>query len=173
MDNVYVTTGKARICYANVYEAKPDPSSGKLKFSVTVLIPKNDLETLAAMKEGTEAAYAAGEDTLKGNGRTAPALGAIHTPMRDGDAERPDDPVFAGMMFFNASSTYAPDIYDENKQRVEDPDFVYSGCYCRVAIKLFPYNTKGGKGIGAGLIAIQKIEDGESLSKKINTADLF
>lgn len=173
MEKYYVTTGKARICYANLYEPKPDATTGKLKYSLTVLIPKEDTETLLAIKEAVEAAYEVGQDTLKGNNKTAPSLGSIHTPLRDGDEERPDDPVFAGMMFFGASSTYKPDIYDDGKNLIEDPDFVYSGCYCRVGLRFFAYNARGGKGIGAGVLALQKVADGDSLAKKMNTADMF
>lgn len=172
IDAVIVTTGKVRICYANLWEPKMDDTTKKLKYSCTVLIPKTDLDTQLKIKEAVEAAYQAGQNDLKGNNRNAPALGSIHTPLHDGDEERPDDPVFAGCMYLNATSLYAPDIYDINKAFITDHDEVYSGCYGRVGLKFFVYTT-GGKGIGAGLMAFQKLEDGENLSSKFNTADLF
>lgn len=170
---VYVTTGEARICYANVWEPKKDESSGKMKYSCTVLIPKEDKETFEALKSAVISAYENGLDTLKGTAKNAPSLGSIKIPLRDGDEERPEDPIFSGCIFLNATSIYAPDVYDLEKNLIQDHDEVYSGCFCRVALKLFAYNTKGGRGIGAGLVALQKVGDGEPLGSKINTADLF
>ncbi|MDM0258255.1 DUF2815 family protein, partial [Clostridioides difficile] len=40
---------------------------------------------------------------------------------------------------------------------------VYSGCYGRVSINFFPYNSAGNKGIGCGLQNVQKLADGEVL----------
>ena len=41
---------------------------------------------------------------------------------------------------------------------------MYSGCYANVKVAIYAYNhAKGGKGLGAGLVAIQKTKDGVRL----------
>ena len=40
---------------------------------------------------------------------------------------------------------------------------VYSGCYARVSINFYAFNTNGNRGIACGLRNIQKIRDGKPL----------
>ena len=44
-NDVKVVTGKARLCYANVWTPKKN-DSGKEVYSVTIVIPKSDTETI-------------------------------------------------------------------------------------------------------------------------------
>ena len=41
---------------------------------------------------------------------------------------------------------------------------LYSGCYGSASINFFAYNTKGNKGVAAGLNNVIKTRDGERLS---------
>ena len=50
---------------------------------------------------------------------------------------------------------------------------VYSGCYARVSINFYAFNTNGNKGIACGLGNIQKARDGEPLSGCTSAADDF
>ena len=107
-----VITGKdTRWSYANVWQPK-SINGGTPKYSVSLIIPKSDTVTLGKIKAAIEAAYKEGEAKLKGNGRSVPALAAIKTPLRDGDAERPDDEAYANSYFVNANSTTKPGIVD-------------------------------------------------------------
>lgn len=175
-DQTIIVTGKVRLAYCNIWEPRKDNETGKEKYSSMILIPKDDTETLLAIKNAVEAAYkegCEGEAVLKGNATKAPTLAAIHTPLRDGDAEHPGEDPFEGCMFLNATKAKKPDIFDIDKNDITDPDEVYSGCYARVRINFYPYATKGGKGIAVSLWAIQKVEDGEPLSKAQNNKDFF
>ena len=40
---------------------------------------------------------------------------------------------------------------------------MYSGCYARVSLSFYAFNTNGNKGVACGLGNIQKIRDGEPL----------
>ena len=169
---LFTTKGQCRLSYANVWEAKKD-DNGKMKYTCMLLIPKSDTETLLQFKEAIEEAYQEDIEVLKGNNKTAPSIGSIHTPLRDGDDERPDDPVFEGMMFVNTSSNYQPQMFDIEKDDITDREQVYSGCWCRARVSMYAYNTKGGKGIAVSLRALQKISDDERLDKKSNMKDFF
>jgi hypothetical protein len=50
---------------------------------------------------------------------------------------------------------------------------LYSGCYVRASINLYPFNKNGNKGIGAGLNNIQKLADGEPLGGRSRAEDDF
>ncbi len=102
-----ITGVNTRWSYANVWEAK-SINGGTPKFSVSLIIPKSDTQTVEKIKAAIQAAYQEGEAKLKGNSRSVPALSAIKTPLRDGDVERPDDPAYANSYFINANSTTAP-----------------------------------------------------------------
>lgn len=102
-----ITGPRTRWSYANVWDPK-SINGGTPKYSVSLIIPKSDKKTVEAIKAAIQAAYEEGESKLKGNGKTVPALSVIKTPLRDGDVERPDDPVYADAYFINANSATRP-----------------------------------------------------------------
>jgi len=167
-----ITGPNTRWSYANVWEAK-SINGGTPKFSVSLIIPKSDTQTLGKIKAAIEAAYREGESKLKGNGKTVPPLTAIKTPLRDGDAERPDDPAYANAYFINANSATAPGIVDADLQPILERSEVYSGVYGRASINLYAFNSNGNKGIACGLNNMQKIRDGEPLGGKSRAEDDF
>ena len=135
-----VTGPETRLSYAHVWEPQSINGSDP-KYSVSLIIPKTDTKTVDAIKQAIKAAYAEGLNKLKGNGKTAPALSAIKQPLRDGDAERPDDEAYAGCYFINASSKTQPQIVDKQVQPILDQNEVYSGCYGRVSVNFYAFNT--------------------------------
>ena len=50
---------------------------------------------------------------------------------------------------------------------------VYSGCYARVSVNFYAFNSNGNRGIACGLGNIQKVRDGEPLGGKSSAADDF
>ena len=168
-----VITGKdTRWSYCNVWEAKAI-NGGTPKFSVSLLIPKSDTVTVKKIKDAIEAAYREGEAKLKGNGKSVPALSVIKTPLRDGDAERPDDPAYAGHYFLNANSATAPGIVDADCQPILTRSEVYSGVYGRASISFYAFNSSGNRGIACGLNNLQKIRDGEPLGGRASAESDF
>lgn len=167
-----ITGPQTRWSYANVWDAK-SINGGAPKFSVSLIIPKSDTVTVNKIKAAIQAAYEEGESKLKGNSRSVPPLSAIKTPLRDGDAERPDDPAYANSYFINANSTTAPGIVDADRNPILERSEVYSGVYGRASINLYAFNTNGNKGIACGLNNLQKIRDGEPLGSRSRAEDDF
>ena len=167
-----VTGVNTRWSYVNAWEAK-SINGGTPKFSVSLIIPKSDTKTVAKIKAAIEAAYKEGEAKLKGNSRTVPALSAIKTPLRDGDAERPDDPAYANSYFMNANSNTAPGIVDADCQPILERSEVYSGVYGRASVNFYAFNSNGNRGIACSLNNLQKIRDGEHLGGKTSAEDDF
>ena len=156
-----------RISFANIFEAK-SINGGEAKYSVSCLIPKEDKKTLLAIHKAVEAAKEDGK-TRKWGGKIPPNL---KLPLRDGDVER-DDEAYKGHWFINANSTTAPQIVDRQVKPILDRSEVYSGCYARVSLNFFAFNSNGNKGIACGLGNIQKVRDGEPLGGKSTAADDF
>lgn len=160
-----VTGPMTRLSYANVWEPKSINGS-QPKYSVSLIIPKKDTETVEKIKAAIRAAYEEGQGKLKGNGRSVPPLESLKTPLRDGDKDRPDDENYRGCWFINANSSQRPSIVDRNCQEIFDHSEVYSGVYGRVSINFYAYSVNGNRGIACGLGNIQKIRDGEPLGGK-------
>lgn len=172
-DKTKVITGKVRFCYTHVWEmAKSE--NGRECFSVSILIPKDDEETLAKINSAVNAAYDEGLDKLKGKGKTAPAFETIKMPLRDGDTKENDEEgVYSNTWYLTATSTYAPGIIDADRSYITDHDEFYSGCYGRASINFYAYNSNGNKGIACGLRHLQKLEDGEKLGSASSALDDF
>ncbi|MGB9587827.1 MAG: DUF2815 family protein [Armatimonadota bacterium] len=164
-----VVTGIVRLSYANVHEPK-SINGGTPKYSVSLIIPKSDTKTIAAVNAAVDAAIEEGKGKFGGK---IPNKAALKLPLRDGDIDRPDDEAYANSYFINANSTTAPQIVDRNVNPILDRSEVYSGVYARVSINFYAFNSNGNKGIACGLGNIQKIRDGEPLGGRTNAADDF
>lgn len=156
-----------RFSYAHIFE--PDSINGsEPKYSVSCIIDKNDTETIAKIKKAVETAKEEGKGKWGGK---IPAN--LKLPLRDGDIDRPDDEAYAGSYFLNANSRQAPQVVDNRVQPILDQSEVYSGCYGRVSVTFYAYNSNGNKGVAAGLGNVQKLRDGEPLGSRVNAADEF
>lgn len=167
-----ITGVNTRWSYVNAWEPK-FINGGAPKYSVSLIIPKSDTKTIEKIQAAIQAAYDEGQGKLKGNGKSVPALSVLKTPLRDGDAERPDDEAYADSYFINANSGTAPGIVDADRQPILERSEVYSGVYGRASINFYAFNSNGNKGIACGLNNLQKIKDGEPLGGKSRAEDDF
>ena len=167
-----VTGPDTRWSYVNAWEPK-SINGGTPKYSVSLIISKADTKTIAKIRAAIEAAYHDGEGKLRGTGNSVPSLSVLKTPLRDGDAERPDDPAYAGAYFMNANSNTAPGIVDADCQRILERSEVYSGVYGRASVSFYAFNSNGNKGIACSLNNLQKIRDGEPLGGKASAESDF
>lgn len=167
-----ITGPNTRWSYANVWQPK-SINGGAPKYSVSLIIPKSDTETVSKIKAAIKAAYEEGQAKLRGNAKSVPALEYMKTPLRDGDKERPDDEAYKNSYFINANSGTAPGVVDANRQPIIDTSEVYSGVYGRASINFYAFNSNGNKGIACGLNNLQKIRDGEPLGGKARAEDDF
>lgn len=157
--------GEVRFSFAHVfekYDSSGDPE--KAKYSVCVLIPKEDKETLEMIESCVEAAKEAGKNS-KWGGKIPAKCG---TPLRDGDEEADEKgDAYRGMMFFNCSSRNPVGVRVLDGGRVVealDTDDFYSGCWGAVTVGFFPYDTNGNRGVGVGLNNVIKTRDDERLA---------
>lgn len=168
-----VVTGKVRFSYVNIFEPKADNNGDNPKYSITLLIPKSDTVTMGKIKEAINEAR---ENFCKRNGASALPAKPNNT-LHDGDGVRengdPYGPECKGCYVITVSSKLKPNIVDNFRNDITEATEVYSGCYGRASINFYGYNRNGKKGISAGLLAIQKLHDGEPLGGNFGSADDF
>lgn len=166
-----VVTGKVRLSYVHLFEPFTNDPDREARYSVTILIPKSDKATLGKIYDAIEAAKEEGK--TKTFGGKVP--GNLRTTLHDGDeeADLERNPEYAGHMYMAMSSKQRPGVVDQDLNPILDSTQVYSGCYARVSINAFPYNTSGNRGISFGLNNVQFLEDGEPLGGRTRPEDDF
>ena len=163
-DPTKIVTGKHTVMsYLTVNEPQVPLGGGTPKYSVSLVISKDDTETYNKVKAAINAAYEKGQKKLQGAGGDVPPLEALKTPLRDGDKEKKNDPVYKNCWFINAKSTSKPGVVDAYKQPILDASELYSGIIGRASVSFYAYNVNGSRGIAAGLNHIQKLHDGTPL----------
>lgn len=165
--NSRVVTGKVRFAYANLFEPRSNDFDND-KYSISLIIPKSDENTVRQIKSAISSAKQAG---IYKFGGVLPE--SLIIPLKDGDVEKPGDDVYKDSYFISAKSKSKPQVVDKFLNVIKDKNEVYSGCYGRASISFYPYNYKNNKGIACYLGNVQKLEDGERLGHAINATDEF
>ena len=166
-----------RFSFVQVWEPK-SMDDGDPKYSVQVVIPKDNKALLSAVEANIEKAKQLG--ITKGlYNKAITDNAAFRTPLRDGDqeaAEKDDGSrdYLKGCMFFNASSSAdrQPAIVDRRGAPIMRRDDFYSGCYGIADINFYPFKYGKG-GVAAGLNSIMKREDGKRLDGRLSTDQAF
>lgn len=160
-----IVTPFFRVSYPNVFRAKRNDLNGQDEYSMVMLFDKKDQKELKAMKElATKIAKEQWGDKIPAKFRS---------PFRDGDAEKPDNPSFKGMIFMTAKSKYQPGLVNGRNETIISEDEFYGGCYARAEVNLFAYEVKGNSGISVGLNHIQKQKDGTPFGNRTSAEDAF
>ena len=163
-----VTTGICRLSYLKVAKAeksKEFPNQDP-RYSVCVLIDKNDSETLKRIKGAISVAadnFFAGKVPSK-----------MKNALRDGDEDHPDDAAYKGMMFVNAwTGEDSPPLLKEgnDRQEVTNPREWVSGDYGNVILNFKGYDNSGSKGVGAYLGGIWFRKKGKPLVSSVSESD--
>ena len=166
-----------RFSFVQVWEPKA-MDDGDPKYSVQVVIPKDNKALLAAVEANIEKAKQLGITKGLYNKATTDNA-AFRTPLRDGDqeaAEKDDGSrdYLKGHWFFNASAAAdrQPAIVDRFGAPIMRRDDFYSGCYGVADINFYP--IKFGKGgVAAGLNSIMKRDEGERLDGRLSPDQAF
>lgn len=173
VDMKRVVTGKVRLSYCHLITPRAQEQGGKLKYSVTLLIPKSDVATKQKIDAAIQAAIQEGVAGRWNGAR--PVQPPI--PVHDGDGLKASGEPFTeeckGHWVMTASSEQKPQIVDAFLNEIINATEIYSGMYGRASIRFFAYANSGKKGIGCGLNNVQKLEDGVPLGGRTNANDDF
>lgn len=162
-----VITGKVRFSYLHVFEPQ-SIDGGEPKYSVSLIIPKTDKETLELITKATKAAMQAGISEFGGK-----IPSDLKIPLRDGDTYRPEDDTYKNSYFINANCKTKPGLIYKNGSPITDSTELYSGCYGCASITFYAFNKKGNKGVACGLNNLLKLSDGEPLGGRAQAEDDF
>lgn len=156
-----VVTGRVRLSYCTLDQARPpkDNPAGDPKFSVSILIPKSDTKTYAALKAAQEVAIAA-----KWPKRPAKVATTLHDG--DGVKEKTGEaygPECKGHWVMSCASKTRPGMVDKDLNAIIETGVIKSGDYARVSLNAYCYDVSGNRGVSFGLNNVQKLADGEAL----------
>lgn len=109
----------------------------------------------------------------------------ITNPLKSGNAEQKylEFEAYKNAMFARAKTQRRIGVVDRDNLPITDPSEIYSGCVCRALIDAYTYDKAGNRGVGLGLLALQKLADGKriggvdaveafSSAPKLNNAEL-
>jgi hypothetical protein len=164
MSETRLITPTCRLSFPYLFRpAKPMTDGGEEKYQCELIFDEG--QDLSALKAAAN--KAAGDkwgDNIPKN---------IRTPFRKGserDSEGyPDDCTFIG-----ARSKDKPGVVlGANREACVDQSEVYGGCYVKVSVTAFAYDTSGNKGVSFALNNVWKIKDGEPFGNRRSAEDEF
>jgi hypothetical protein len=160
--------------YVNVLEPKAD-LKGKMKYSISILIPKSRDAELAPLRAAAlEVAKA------KWGEKGAAMLAAARNPLIiDGDkivdGDGKPDASTKGMWVIRSRTDRKPGVVGPNpkEEMFFDDQNCFSGCWFRISGGLFAYEAEGNKGVSLGLNNVQVLKLGTRLDGRKAAADEF
>ena len=169
MTNKKVILQDVRGSYVFLQEPRKNEDGSDGKYSIQVLIPKNDPQ-VKKIKKAIDMAL-----TEKFGEKATKKRGAYKLPLRDGDDER-DTPEYEGMYFINVNGARKPGIVNrsgENADSDDLEDYCYSGAYFHVSINFYGFAVDGNKGVAAGMGNIMLRKKGERLDGSVSATSEF
>ena len=168
-----LTTPAVRVSYPSVFTPRAINPGDTPKYGIVIMLDKTDDEHKTFIKklhaEAKAAQTAKWPDPAKAP--RIPLVGHDLSPIKDGDkamnkqgiplAEK--NPEYVGHWIVRANTVDAPIVVDRSKAEILDKRKVYGGCYCKVNLNPYAYDTKGNMGITFGLNGVQFWSEGESL----------
>lgn len=183
---VKVKTGEVRFSFCHLFEPHSFLDGQEAKYSMAILISKTDKKTLDAIKAAYEQAKQEGVEKYGKSfaSKASPLIrpiGSNYGLLRDADQdeELSTDENYAGHYIMNLKSTKAPQVLSRETGKGTlltkengGEDIVYSGCYGKVSLSVYPYNNVQ-TGISASLNNVLKTKDGERFSGWTSASDDF
>ena len=176
---------KGRLLYAKINKpVKPyNDENGTPEFSFTLLIPKNDTETIKTIKEAINKTI---EQSLANGVITKKQVESksFHLPLNDGDEREDGGEIYKGMYYIRVKRKIKQDeeitdaevppvvVKENGKCRLAEKGEVYNGCYVFTSINFWIYN-KQAYGISCSYDSICKHSDGEPIENRINVEETY
>lgn len=157
-----IRTSVVRICYPQLF--KPRGFEGSIpKYSVLLLIPKEDKNTMQALKSAHDKLVA---DTFSKNFKAKNPL------IKDGDSEEFEHSLFNGYYVLRASSVRQPELVrmkNGNTIPLKEHE-IKGGDWVIASISLFAYNQQANKGVSAWLNNLLLVAKDDAIGSTCQTA---
>lgn len=158
LSNGNVLTPEGRFSYASLFHARlpRDAQPGaKAKYQCTILFKPNEDLSILVDEYKRVLSEKFGTDPAKWPKK-------LKNPFLKQDDFDGDEYV-KGAFMLRCNSIRKPGVVDARAQQIEDEGLVYSGCYGRLTVRAYYYDTAGNKGVAFGLQNAQKTRDGDPL----------
>ena len=144
-----VVTNKVCMNFPSLFRVNDNTKNGNSipKYGTTIIVDKNDEETLnkmySAIKNAAEEGGFADESFFK-------------SPLNDGDVLHPGENLYKNSMYLYASSSLPPRVVDHKVEEIKfRRDEFPSGTIAKVSLVFVPYKFNGKCGVSATLINVQ------------------
>lgn len=165
---LHIVTDIVKLSFCNVWEPTSFHNEAP-KYRATVIIQKDDVKTLTAIRKAIDEAIAEGREKY---GEDFQLEEGIRIPLKDGDAT-PAPNNYHGAYWLNANSTEAPEIVNQELNPIEKHDMVKSGDFVRISLDFFPYSFGGSYGVACRLGNIQLVRQGKRFGNPQTAAQDF
>lgn len=162
-----VVTNKAVLDYPRLIKPKVNNkyADSEAKYGTTIIIPKDDIETIEKINQAIKAVIACACFTDADD---------IKLPLKDGDEVHPGEALYENSVYLYASSSFRPRLVDNKVQEIKYcVNEFHSGSYAKAAIQFEHYNYNGIKGLKAELISIQILKGNKLLESRSRPEDDF
>lgn len=171
-----VTVGPGRLSYPRLFEPEPvDPEGkGAPKYSLMILIPKEDTKSIKKIKRAQQAALDLGASDGTFGGKAPKAWSStLHDCDEEDDLEAYPERANHYRIAVTAPENNPPNVVDRSVSPITDRSEIYPGCWVNVSMQAFPFSVSGNKGISFGLRNVQKVDDGEPFGAVSRPEDDF
>lgn len=143
-----IITGKVALHYTRLFTpwSNNQVSNATPKYGSTIIIDKNDSETLNKIEVAIQKAVLQGNFSEDDN---------VNLPLYDGDIVHPGEILYENSMYLYASSILKPKIVDHKLKHIICGSEFTSGTYAKVSMSFEPYKFKGKSGVSAKLMNVQ------------------
>ena len=163
-----IRTGEVRLSYPKVFKPNEEHEYDPGKYTLSILIDKNDTDTIGLINELIMDAAERGKKELWKNSTVG-----VKTPLRDGDTERPESEECAGKFFLNAKTKNRPGVWTLDRMPITDEMAVYGGCWALVVLRAYPFEHAGNKGIAMSFEHVIKTKDDASFAGYVSVTEAF
>lgn len=170
-----IKIGPALGSYANLFTPRAVNEGDEPKYSISLLFDKKAIKDAKSPEGKSYHALVALVEKVAAVkfGPNWKKMAGFHTPMRDGDVDKPDLKEYAGKMFVNASAKRQPGIVGRNLVPITSADDAYSGCKFVLAVNVFAFDKKAKKGVALGLNNVLVFEKGERIDGRVDATEDF
>lgn len=151
-NDIYITTNPVRAANTHIIDPYKASAQSKPKYTMMLLISKDDEETLSNIERAMKAAIA------KKWQDDAPET--IELPLNDGDGVNSSGTRYKaychGHYVLNVSSDEAPEVVDSQLRPITDPNELTFKSLYRVSIRAYAYANKEKNAVSFALHNVQK-----------------
>lgn len=158
-----------RVSFPKVFEPSDDFNTGKLTYSLQMLVPKDGEEINIFKKQILDI-------MIEKYGDKEKALNKIKSPMFSNpinDGDNKEFPSHKGHWYINTKSKFSPGLINADRSQIINPDDFYAGVYARASLSAFVWERQGKFGVSFSLQHIQKVKDGEPFVTSVKAEDVF